>query len=114
MKPRTSQQNNAIHLYLSQVATELERNGYTMQDVMERITKVEVMPTGNALKEVVWKPIQKILFGKKSTTELSKTEEIDKVYDVINKWLAREFDGLHIPFPSQDELAKIDPTFIKN
>lgn len=114
MKPRTQAQSRAIHLYLTQVAKELERNGYTMQDVLERIRKVEIMPTGNALKEVVWKPIQKILFNKKSTTELSKTEEIDKVYDVVNKWLAKEFDGLHIPFPSQEELAKIDDTFIKN
>lgn len=114
MKTRTSQQNNALHLYLSRVAKELANQGYTMRDVIESIKKVEIMPTGNALKEIVWRPIQKILFGKTSTTELSKSEEIDKIYDVMNLWLAREFDGLHIPFPTQEELEKVDDTFIPN
>lgn len=97
MVQRTASQNNALHLYLSQVAEALAREGHTMQDVTKAIRRAEIRPTMAALKEVVWRPLQEIIHAKKSTTELSK-QDIDPVYEAMNKWLGQEF-GIHVPFP---------------
>ena len=107
MALRTNTQNNALHLYLSQVAEALDREGHTMQDVVKAIRRAEIRPTPAALKEVVWKPLQEILYAKKSTTELTK-QEIDPVYEAMNKWLGQEFH-LHIPFPSDPDRITDSP-----
>lgn len=100
MSSRTNQQNKALHKYLELVAEELDRNGHSMQDVLSHAKNVEIRPTKNALKEVIWRPIQQVMFNKGSTTELS-TGEVDRVYEVMNKWLGENF-AIHIPFPSDD------------
>lgn len=94
---RTSAQNNAIHLYLDQVAKELDREGHTLQDVVKSIRKAEIHPTKEALKEVVWRPIQQIMLKKDSTKELGKLD-VDKVYEVVNKFIGENFH-IHVPFP---------------
>jgi uncharacterized Zn ribbon protein len=98
---RTEAQNNALHLYLALVAEELDRGGHTMQDVVKAIRRAEIRPTKDALKEVVWKPLQEIMLNKKSTTQLTKLE-VDKVYEIFNKWLGDNFE-IHIPFPSDQK-----------
>ena len=97
MVQRTASQNSALHVYLNLVAEALAREGHTMQDVVKAIRRAEIIPTGAALKEVVWRPLQEIILAKKSTTELTK-QEIDPVYEAMNKWLGQEFE-IHIPFP---------------
>jgi hypothetical protein len=97
---RTINQNNALHKYLELVAEALDREGHTMQDVVKAIRRAEIRPTKEALKEVVWKPLQEIILSKKSTTELTK-HEIDPVYEAMNKWLGQEFH-IHIPFPNRE------------
>lgn len=103
-KLRTPAQNNALHLYLTQVAQALEREGHTMQDVLKHINKVEITPTMSNVKELLWREIQKVVLGKTSTTDLRKQEDIDKVYDVMNKWLGTYFE-INIPFPNDEEVA---------
>ena len=103
MEQRTNKQNNALHKYLSNVADRLDSEGHTMQDVVGAIRRAEIRPTQNALKEVVWKPLQKIILGKESTTELT-TAEVDRVYEIMNAWLGREFQ-IHEPFPSKEDLT---------
>jgi len=97
---RTTQQNKSIHLWLTQVADELDKNGHTLQDVVKSIKRAEIRPTMESLKEVMWKPLLLIMFNKKSTTKMT-TKEVDKIYDVANKFLADNFE-LHVPFPSQE------------
>lgn len=104
-KQRTSQQNKSIHLYLTQVAHELNNQGQTLQNVVKAITKVEIRPTKDNLKEVVWHEIQKVLFKKESTTFLTKLE-VNEVYEVMSAWLAKHF-GIDIPFPA-DELKNLE------
>jgi len=96
-KQRTQSQNNAIHLYLTQVANELDRNGHTLQDVVKEIRKVEITPTMHNIKEVVWREIQKAHLGKESTTFLTK-HEVTEIYEIMNKWLGLHFK-IHVPFP---------------
>jgi hemoglobin-like flavoprotein len=100
-KQRTAQQNKALHLYLTQVAQELDRQGHTMQNVVKKITKVEIKPTLYNVKEMIWREIQKAVLGKDSTTFLEKNE-IDQVYDVMNKWLGTYFE-IYIPFPNDEQ-----------
>ena len=104
-KQRTELQNRALHLYLTQVAHELNREGHTLQDIVKKITKVEIVPTMHNIKEVVWREIQKAQLGKESTTYLTK-HEVNEVYEVMNKWLGTYF-SIHIPFPNEEDEAPL-------
>lgn len=97
---RTIQQNKSIHKYCTMVAEELSNQGQTMQNVIKHITRVEIHPTKENVKEIIWREIQKALFGKQSTTELN-TSQVDKVYQVMSQFLAREFE-IDLPFPSKE------------
>lgn len=109
MVQRTQSQNNALHLYLSRVADELNKEGRTMQDVMRAVKRAEIRPTMEGLKEVVWKPMQEIMLAKKSTTELTK-QEVDEVFEMFNAFMGREF-GIHIPFPHDPDKIPNSPTY---
>lgn len=84
------------------VALELDKQGVTLQDVVEQIRKAEIRPTKENLKEVMWKPMQKALFDKESSTQLS-TGEVDKVYEMLNAFITKlpGYDGTSIPFPNE-------------
>jgi hypothetical protein len=99
---RTDRQNRAIHKYLEMVAHELSNQGQTMNGVVAKMTTTESPPTKNSVKEVIWKPIQTILCGKKSTTELS-TAEVNKVYEVVSQFLANQFQ-ISLPFPTYEDI----------
>lgn len=97
---RTLTQNKALHKYLELVAHELQNGGHTMQDVVSKINMCEIPPTTRTVKEIIFKPIQEAVLGKKSTTELT-TAEVNQVYEVMSMFLAKEFE-ISLPFPSQE------------
>lgn len=97
---RTLNQNRAIHLWLTIVADELNKRGFTVQQIVEKIRRAEIRPTMEVLKEVVWRPYQKAATHKESTTQLNKSE-VDKIYEGLNLWLGEHFE-LYVPFPSKD------------
>lgn len=97
---RTKQQNKALHVLFGMLAQELNDNGLDMRKTLK--PDIDIPWGANTVKEYLWRPIQVAQLGKKSTTELT-TVEIDKVFDTINKHLGEVF-GIHIPFPSIDEL----------
>ncbi len=99
-KQRTISQNKGLHKYFEMVAHELTNQGQTMQDVIKKIPDVEITPTKNSIKELIWKPIQDVTLGKKSTTELN-TAEINQVYEVVAMFLSKNFE-IDLPFPSQE------------
>lgn len=98
---RTLKQSNSIHLYFEQVATELSNQGQTVQSICERIQRVEIHPTKESVKEVIFKPIIKALYNKRSSTELT-TKELSKAYEVMSQFLSREFE-ISIPLPSVEK-----------
>lgn len=104
-KQRTNQQSKALHLYLSMVARELQNQGQTMQDVVLAVKKVEIIPTTQNLKEMVWREIQKVVTGKESTTFLDK-HEVSEVYEVMSMWLSKHF-GIDIEFPQDKEYQEL-------
>jgi hypothetical protein len=99
---RTLSQNDALHLWLEKISKQLIEQGHTFQGVMEQMRSYEVKPTMLVLKEGVWKPVQKKMFGITSTKELLKSEkQIDDIVDV----LCGIFGKMGVvcpPFPSQE------------
>lgn len=94
-KTRTLTQNRAIHLLFTQIVDTLNEHGLDMRVVLK--PEIDIPWTTETVKDYIWRPIQKALLRKESTTELT-TQDIDKVYDGINKFLG-EKHGLHFPFP---------------
>lgn len=104
--PRTSRQNRALRLYFALLATELNAAGLSIQFVLKE--KVDLDWSPDSVLELLWRPLQKALLKKHSTTLLNKTEDIDKVYETLNRHLGTIF-GLHVPFPhyeSEQEYIK--------
>lgn len=97
---RTRQQNRAMHVLFNLYAGKLNEAGLDMRRTLKET--VDIPWTGVAVKEWIWKPIQKALLDKDSTTELT-TVEIDEVFDTINKYMG-EKHGLSIQFPSIEEI----------
>jgi len=95
---RTYKQNRAMHLYFKMLAEALNDAGY---DIKETI-KADVPWTETSVKELIWRPIQQAITGKKSTTSIKKSD-IDMIFDVINKNMG-EKRGVSVPFPSEEEI----------
>lgn len=95
-KKRTEKQNSALHLYFTWLATELNLAGYTVQMVLKQ--KMDLDFTPEMVKELLWRPAQQTILMKKSTTELNKQQEIDIIYDHLNRHLGEKF-GIFVKFP---------------
>ena len=50
---RTLNQNSAIHLWLTQLAEELDKHGFTIQNIVAKIQRAGIRPTMRGLKEVL-------------------------------------------------------------
>ena len=97
---RTNQQNKALHVLFNLLASTLNDAGLDMRKTLK--PEIDIPWSGPAIKEFLWRPIQTAQLDKRSTTELT-TVEIDQVFDTINKHLGEKF-GLHVPFPSINEI----------
>ena len=98
---RTPQQNSANHLWFAMISDALNEAGISVQVAIRDSMSVHFTPV--IVKEILWRAIQKVQYGKSSTTELN-TLENTKVAEELNRYLGEKW-GLHVPFPSLDELA---------
>lgn len=99
-KTRTSKQNRALHKYCSLLAGELNQGGYTVQKVLGEA--VERDWDMEAVKSLLWKPIQDAVIGKESTADADRTE-YSKVYDYVNRHLGEIFGVPSVPWPAKKE-----------
>ncbi len=99
---RTASQNNAMHLYFEMVSNSLNESGLNIEKVIQGFT-IEHDWTPALVKELLWREAQKFVTKKESTTELNKQEEIDKVWEIMNRFLAK-LKVESIPFPCMDQL----------
>jgi hypothetical protein len=97
-KQRTIQQNKALHKYFELLAKELNDAGLDMRTVLK--PEININWTEEMIKEHLWRPVQKLQFGKESTTELTTTE-INKVWETLNMFLSEKF-GVFVDFPHED------------
>jgi hypothetical protein len=92
---RTEKQNNAMHLWFRQIAEKLNAGGYHATHPFN--SEVEVPFTEVLVKEMLYKPIIKAMYSKKSTVGLSG-RELSEAAEVLVRWLA-EHKGMLVPFP---------------
>jgi hypothetical protein len=101
-KTRSNAQNAALHLYMTQLAEQLNNAGYTFTNALG----LEIPFTMELIKESIWKPTQKELFNIESTTKLN-TEMINKMIDVFSLHFGQK--GIYVEFPNfQSFLNKLD------
>ena len=100
--PRTPTQNNALHLYFEQLAETLNNAGLDVRVVLK--PDVDIPWSKTMVKELLWRPIQKIYLKKKSTTRLTRAE-VDQVYKILDRHLADKF-GVLVDFPSLESLME--------
>ena len=97
---RTIQQNKALHKWFAELATELNNRGLDMRTVLK--PTVEIPWDTETVKNHLWRPVQKTMLEKNSTTELT-TAEVNKIYEVLDRHLLTKFH-INMPFPSADML----------
>ena len=78
---------------------------------------VEISWTKDNVKKYLWKPVQKALTKKDSTTQLDKKAEIDFIWKNLNRHLVKVFgEFAEFPqFPSEEEVrwSKLNAKKIK-
>jgi len=97
---RTKQQNRAMHLWFQMLADELNDAGLDMRKTLK--PEIDIPWRKQTIKDFLWRPVQEIYLKKRSTTELT-TEDINAIWEILNRHLGEKF-GIHIPFPSIEEL----------
>jgi hypothetical protein len=98
---RTPAQNNSLHKYCAMLAAAFNDAGYSRIITSEILSHpIEVDWSQVSVKEEVWNPVMFAVTGKSSSRDL-KTNEVSKVYDVINRHLSSH-KGITVPFPSKD------------
>ena len=94
---RTIPQNASLHLWFSELAEMLNQAGLDMRVVLK--PEIAIPWSAKSVKEMLWRPVQKVQLGKESTTALT-TQEIDKVYEVLARHLGEKFGVQPSEFPS--------------
>lgn len=94
-KQASTKQKNALHLYCRMLSQALSDAGLDMKQVLKPGT--EIPWTEVAVKEFLWRPIQKVMTGKKSTKEPYR-KNYGEIYDVLNRKISEQF-GVHVPWP---------------
>lgn len=93
---RTLPQNNSLHLLFKQISDECLAKGIEMRELVKDEFPIPCTPENI---KMLWKLLQNAMFGTKSTTELRKSGDIDKVYDAFNRILIERTQG-EISLPS--------------
>ena len=108
---RTLNQNDALHLWLTQISKLMREQGITMNQVQKAMENYDAPVTMEVLKEDVWKKIQFALFKTTSTKDLKKSEkQIDDIVDtMVGIFSKAETHNLNLPpFPSLENKNFVD------
>ena len=92
-KQRTQTQNRCLHGFLAELAECLNDAGFDMVAVLN--DGVSIPWTPESAKEHLWKPIQKAMLDKESTTD-ADTTDYNKVYEVLTRHLGSKL-GIQCP-----------------
>ncbi len=94
----TTLQKRSVYKYCDLLANKFNDGGLDMAAVFA-VKEVSVDWTTTAVKESIWRPVQKVMFNSESLTKLEKPD-IDKVYRVVSKQMSESF-RIDQPFPSR-------------
>jgi len=101
-KQRTLTQNRALHLFCQWLADTLNDAGYDMRRTLRQ--DVELPWTQESVKEHLWRPIQKAMTEKHSTTEIT-TVEPTAIHEVLSRHLGQKLGVTCPPWPKRDQEA---------
>ena len=88
---RSLSQNSALHKFCQLLAEELEEKHIDKRVFFKEPFFLSWSTMG--VKDDIWRPTQQSLFSKESTTELSRSGEIDLIWDNINRAIIEKCDG---------------------
>lgn len=98
-KQRTLTQNASLHLFCTQLSDALNDAGY---DFREFVKEGYAVPWNEMLvKDYIWRPVQKAITGKESTTKPER-HEYSIIYEAVNRKMAEY--GLFVPWPNRDDI----------
>lgn len=101
-KQRTLTQNRALHLFCEWLAETLNDAGYDMRKTLKQ--DAEIPWTQAAVKEHLWRPIQKAMTDKQSTTEIT-TVEPTAIHAVLSRHLGQKLGVTCPAWPKRDQEA---------
>ncbi len=90
-----------LRIYYNLVADALNDAGADMRVFLPQGT--EVWWSKDTVKDFLWKPVQKLQFNTDSTKQLL-TNEIDPVYDTVNRHLGKYISTIY--FPSIEDIIR--------
>ena len=99
---RTEQQRKSIELFCKLLAGRLNDAGMYMVKTLKVLRKkpeVDVQWTQEEVKDRLWRPVQRALYEKESTTDLN-IQEVSQVYEILNKNLSEKI-GVGCEFPDR-------------
>jgi hypothetical protein len=99
-KQRTLPQNSALHLFCTQLADTLNDMGLDQRKVLK--PSINIPWTKQAVKDMIWRPIQEAMYRTNSTTFLQKQGQIEMIHKVIMRELGEKHEVEFIPFPTSD------------
>lgn len=99
----TDNQRKAFHKGCQELADYLNEHGKDMRAVLKH--DVDIPWTKDTVKEFIFRPIMKAMFGYESHTELKKIEEVSKLWDVAMKHLGERVEVEYMEFPNDKQRA---------
>ena len=100
-KTKTERQRNAMHLWLRELAQELNLAGLDQTIFFDKLREgARVEWTEHSTKEVIWRPIQEAMMGKASSEQLD-TVEPDAIYRAIVAFLADRYGFVAPQWPDK-------------
>lgn len=106
-KQRTESQNNAMWLFMTQLAESLNNAGKDMRIVLKPTYSIPW--TKDSVHDHLWIPLQKAMYGTDSTKFLHKIEQVDRIHEVIMREMGEKHQIEYIPWPNDP-----DPSPLKN
>ena len=100
-KQRSNLQNSSLHLYLSHLSEALNDAGYDMKKTLKQEVDIPWDAKGVNAKEFLWRPIQKALTKKDSTTKPTAKDYV-YIYEVLSRHLVEKL-GVNVPWPNKDK-----------
>ena len=99
---RTLTQNRSLHLFCRMLADGLNAAGLDMRKVLRQ--DVDIPWTTETVKNQLWRPIQKALTDKQSTTEIT-TVEPTAIHQVLSRHLGEKLGVTCPAWPTREREA---------
>lgn len=91
---------------LGLIAKCLNESGYSVVATIKTLMENSAWTTLR-VKELIWRPVQKSMYGIESTTELEKLEgQIEKIHEVIMRELGEKYHIEYHEFPHDPKKVK--------